>query len=267
MSLFPKFLKVNVLEESQYRANIISGTICQFFFGLFYIVLYMAFFESGIQQDFSCAQMATYIWLGQAFFAIFCFHDVNKAHITKKILSGDVSYQLLKPINLYDYWLMESMTRSLSMALYRSVPIIIIASLLPSGYALIAPVSVDAFAIFVCALIAGWVLINIIKIFSYICILYTMDAYGVFAISIAVCSLLAGSVIPIPMMPVWLQNVLSFLPFRYSSDLAYRVYIGNIGITDGVIQMGIQIIWIVGLYTLGKILMNNKSKKLVVQGG
>ena len=92
MSLFPKFLKVNVLEESQYRANIISGTICQFFFGLFYIVLYMAFFESGIQQDFSCAQMATYIWLGQAFFAIFKTkrYNYNEPLYQKILLCGNI---------------------------------------------------------------------------------------------------------------------------------------------------------------------------------
>ena len=84
---------------------------------------------------------------------------------------------------------------------------------------------------------------------------------------VAIGSLLSGGVVPIPMMPKAVQTVLNFFPFRYVSDLPYRIYIGNINGLDALIQIGIQIAWTIGLIIVGKLIMNRKLKKLVVQGG
>ena len=102
---------------------------------------------------------------------------------------------------------------------------------------------------------------------SYIVVLHTLSPSGVFSFTVAVATFLAGGVIPIPMMPEAVQNVLNFFPFRYVSDLPYRLYIGNIAGTEAYIQMGIQLAWLVGLVVLGKVLMNRKLKSMVVQGG
>ena len=267
MRTFAKLYKVNLLEELNYKSVFISGIICQFAFAIIYIVLYRAFYESGIPQNFDIYQMSSYVCLNQAFFAMFIYHDINKTKITQKILNGDVCYQLLKPINLYDYWFGENISRGMSMATLRCMPIIAVALLLPKGYGLMLPNSFATFALFLLALILGCVLINAVKMFAYICVLYTMDNKGVFALFISICSLLAGSVIPIPMMPDGLQKILNFMPFRYASDLTFRIYIGNIGLTDGLIQIGIQVVWIIALVIIGRLILTAKSKKLVVQGG
>ena len=73
--------------------------------------------------------------------------------------------------------------------------------------------------------------------------------------------------IPIPMMPVWAQKVLNFLPFRYTSDLTFRTYVGSIDITSALIQTAIQLAWLVFFVILGKLLMKRCLKKVEVQGG
>ena len=51
------------------------------------------------------------------------------------------------------------------------------------------------------------------------------------------------------------------------SDLAFRLYIGNISISDGLLQIGVQIFWVVLLVALGKCFMKQTLKTTVVQGG
>ena len=101
----------------------------------------------------------------------------------------------------------------------------------------------------------------------YLMIMYTLDAKGVFSLALAIFGFLGGAIIPIPLFPSMLQNILNFLPFRYVSDLPYRIYIGNIDTFTALWQIGIQILWIIGLYVLGKALIYKKSKKIEVQGG
>ena len=103
--------------------------------------------------------------------------------------------------------------------------------------------------------------------FAYIIVLYTLDPRGVFNITYSLFGFLGGLVIPIPLFPEFMQNIFNFLPFRYVGDLPYKIYIGYTPISTALWQIGIQIIWIIGLYTIGKLILTSKSKKLVVQGG
>lgn len=267
MRTFRKIFKTNMMEELQYKGAYISGVLCQFAFGFMYIILYMAFFENGVPQDFNLTQMVSYVWLGQAFFAMFSYSDVNKNEITYPILNGNVCYQLIKPLNLYDYWFKQILTRSITKTIVRAIPLLVITFLLPAGYGLGLPVSIWNFLLFAISLVLGCILMATIKMFIYLLVLYTMDAKGVFSLIYAIFGFLGGSIIPLPLLPQSLQNILNFMPFRYVSDLPYRIYIGNIDITTSLWQIGIQVLWIILLFIVGKLLLNRKSKKLVVQGG
>ena len=267
MRVFKKIFKTNMLEELQYKGAYISGIICQFAFGFMYIMLYKAFFENGVPQDFSHSQMISYVWLGQAFFALFNYSDLNKNDITRPIVNGNVCYQLVKPLNLYDFWLSQVISKSIAKTVVRCVPLIIVTMLLPESWRLSLPVSPLAFLLFVISLIFGCLLIAVIKMIIYLLVLYTLDAKGVFSLTLAIFGFLGGSVIPIPLFPKIIQNILNFLPFRYVADLPYRIYIGNIPIATALWQIGIQIVWFVGIYFIGKALLHKKSKKIEVQGG
>jgi ABC-2 type transport system permease protein len=77
----------------------------------------------------------------------------------------------------------------------------------------------------------------------------------------------SGLVIPIPLMPEVLQRLAYLLPFRYTSDLPFRIYAGNIGIQEGVISIGVQLLWILLLVTLGRLWMKKALRKIIIQGG
>lgn len=266
MKTFNSILKMNLKKSFQYRTSAISGAITQLFFGFMYVALYRQFL-TGDGGDFTIVQMASYIWLGQICYAMFKYFDVCKFEISEKIVNGDVGYQLIRPMNLYNYWYATIFSKSLGQMIIRGVSLLFILFFLPLGWGLSLPVSFEAFLLFMISLVIGAFLVTSINMLSYIVVLHTLSPGGVFSFVVAVATFLAGGVIPIPMMPETVQNILNFFPFRYVADLPYRIYIGNISGSQIFSQIGIQIAWLVGLIVLGKILMNRKLKKMVVQGG
>ncbi|MNT99231.1 hypothetical protein D3C72_2420300 [compost metagenome] len=78
---------------------------------------------------------------------------------------------------------------------------------------------------------------------------------------------LAGMVIPIPLMPDWLQSIINWLPFRYTADFPFRVYSGHIPIGEAWAGLAVQLLWLAVMVAAGKYAMARVLRRVVVQGG
>jgi ABC-2 type transport system permease protein len=261
------YSKINFAKEFEYRSAAISGTSTQVFFGLMQIMVFMAFYESSqTVLDFTLVQMSTYIWLRQIFYSMFKFYNSHRP-IANQIVNGDISYQLIRPVELYNQWFFDIFTANGSKMIFRAPLVIIIAFLLPAGFGLVLPVSFAHFFLFALSIILGAILVVAIGMISYTLITITLSPGAVFGIVNTIASLLAGQIIPLPLFPKSVQTIVNFLPFRYTTDLPSRIYVGNITTTDAVWQICFQIVWIVAIIGFGKIFLNKRLNKLVVQGG
>lgn len=265
MGSYLGIFKMQFKGELQYRAKAISGIMTQFFWGIMYICLYSAFMKNGIVNGFTLSQMTSYVWLGQAFFAL-RYVGIGK-NVGSEISSGNVCYKFVKPINLYNLWFAEYAGEKLAATLLRFAPIIIISALLPSGFNLGLPVSFVAFLLFLISLVLGLLMAVTLSMFAVNIIFKTLSERGATSIVLTICGLLGGSCIPLPLLPMSIQNVLNYLPFRFVSDLPFRIYIGNISTNQALIFIGIAIAWLVVLILLGKLLLRQSLKKTVIQGG
>ncbi len=257
--------KMTFKGEIQYRAKAFSGVLTQFFWGVMFVYLYTAFMGGNIIDGFSIPQMASYVWLGQAFFAM-RFLDISK-DTAREIQNGDVCYKFTRPINLYNQWFAENWGHKLSATILRSPLILIIALLLPSNIGLMLPVSFSAFILSVIALIIGSIMMSAISMIAVALIFKTASPKGVVSLVQTISGLLGGLYIPLPLMPESVQNVINFLPFRYVTDLPTRIYIGNVGIMSGLMYIGIAVLWLVGLILIGQLLIKMASKNAIIQGG
>ena len=68
-------------------------------------------------------QLSSYIWLQQAFLALFMTWFLDN-ELFDLISSGNVAYELCRPINIYDTWFIKSCATRVSKALLRSFPIL-----------------------------------------------------------------------------------------------------------------------------------------------
>jgi len=267
MRAYNSIFKIRFINTLQYRTAAFAGVATQICFGLMYVFLYTAFYNQGnAPSDLSQIQMVSYLWLQQMFFAYFFPLDQNKSMISQ-IEQGNICYELVRPMKLYNNWSVTLFAEKLAKTLLRVVPVAIFAILMPTGLGLELPASVGALFLSLFNLIVSGLLLVAMNMICYCLLFKTMSSLGIFSIYTTIASLLGGSMIPIPIMPQWMQTILNFLPFRYTADLTFRTYVGSIDIQSALIQTAIQIGWLVFFVILGKLLMNRCLKKVEVQGG
>jgi len=78
---------------------------------------------------------------------------------------------------------------------------------------------------------------------------------------------LSGALVPVVMLPMFIQEATYDLPFRLISDLTFRLYTNNMGISEGLLSLGFQVIWIIVLILVGNFIVKKSLKKVFVQGG
>lgn len=265
MSAYVGILKMQFKSELQYRTKALSGLLTQIFWGFLRISLFTAFLTSASIDGFSIPQMCSYIWLGQAFLAAFYIGLPKDIH--QDIVGGNICYKFIRPMDMYNQWFMGLTGMKVAAALLRCFPILILGFCLPSYMGLMAPVSVAAFVLFLISLCVGVAMSVAITLFAIYLSLKTLMPRGAAALVMSITALLNGSLIPIPMMPVAFQKVLNFLPFRYMSDLPYRIYIGNLSIQESCVQIAISLAWLIAMILIGKLCLKSSLRKVVVQGG
>jgi len=267
MKFYYSYFKLKFISGLQYRTAAIAGISTQIFFGFIFIMVYVAFYSSNSTDlSFNLQQAVTYVWLCQCFFALVNMF-YKDTEIFDMIRKGDIAYELIRPKKLYFVWFSKIIGQRLAMVSLRCIPVIIISLLLPKPYNLSLPVSFSSFLLFIVTLIIGALLMTSIITLYHVITLSTLNEKGITNIFVVVADLLSGLVVPIPLFPRFLQIISDYLPFRYISDLPFRIYSGNIGISEGLVGILIQIIWIVIITIVGYILTNKSLKRVVVQGG
>lgn len=267
MKCYLSYFKLRFISALQYRASALAGLSTQLFFGLVNICVFIAFFSSNnANTEMSLTQTITYLWLNQSFFAlIYQFYKDND--IFEIIRTGNISYELARPKNLYIMWYFKILGLRLASVILRCVPMLIIAILLPSPYNITAPVSLGNFILFIISLIIGSILSTAISTLYPIIALKTLNEKGILNLIVTVADLLSGVAIPLVYFPNFLRVISAFLPFQYVSDLPFQIYVGSVSFSKGIEGVFLQVIWVAIVISLGYILMNKSLKRVCVQGG
>lgn len=267
MALYKQIFKLRLRADAQYRIAAISGVATQVFFGFVFLSIYLGFYGSAdAANGFSKQQMVNYLWLQQAFLTLIALW-IRDNDLFNLIETGDIAYELCRPISIYKFWFSKLLASRIAKALLRFFPVLLVGYLLPAPYGMSLPHSLGHFALFLITLALGVTLNVILSMFIYISVFVTLSPLGSLLIFSLVGEFLAGLIIPIPLMPEGLRQVVLLLPFSKVGDLPFRLYSGNLSLLDGVMGLIFQLFWIVSLAFLGEYLMNQSLKKLVVQGG
>lgn len=267
MKCYFSYFKLRFISSLQYRASALAGLSTQLFFGLVNICIFIAFFSSNnASTEMTLNQTITYIWLNQAFFAlIYQFYKDND--LFEIIRTGNISYELARPKNLYLMWYFKIFGLRLASVILRCIPMLIIAILLPTPYNIMPPISLNNFLLFILSLVIGSILSTAISTLYPIIALKTLNEKGVLNLIVTTADLLSGVAIPIVYFPKFLRFISSFLPFQYVSDLPFQIYVGSMSINAGLEGILIQLVWVIIIIFLGCILMKQSLKRVCVQGG
>jgi ABC-2 type transport system permease protein len=256
----------------QYRAAAIAGLWTQLVFGLALIMIYQALYRSSpaAVQPMAFAQLASYVWLGQALLAMLPWNvDVE---VRDMVRSGAIAYELARPVDLYGLWYARAVAQRTAPTVLRAAPMVVFAGVvLPllgaADWRLAPPPSLAAGAGFVAALAAALALSCAISVLINISLMWTVGSDGIVVLFTTAVALLSGLMIPLPLFPGWAQGALGWLPFAGVFDLPFRIYAGHLAAGDLAIVLARQLGWTVALIALGRWLLGRGIRRVVVQGG
>ena len=263
MKAYLAILYVRMATLFQYRGAAFAGVATQIFWAIIKTMILTAFYaQTSAAQPISLVQAITFIWLGQALLALLPW-NIDK-ELEAQVKNGNVSYELVRPINLYCLWYARAFAIRTVPTIMRCIPVFIIAILF---FGLSAPISWAASLAFGVSLIFGAFLSAAITTLIIISLFWTISGEGIQRLMPHVALLLSGLIVPLPLFPEWLQPFLSLQPLRGVIDIPSRLYTGVIPVQEAFYYLGFQLIWILILVGVGKWLMNCALRQIVIQGG
>ena len=268
MKSYLNFFKLRIITNFQYRAAALAGISTQLFFGFVYIMVYLALYESnkGVNPPMNMNTIINYLWLQQAFFAL-TYPYTKDQELLEMIKNGNLAYELIRPQNFYFKYFIKLIANRLVANMLRCAPILLVGFLLPKPYKMSLPIGIGNFIIFLVALLLSCLLVTSFSMIMHILTMYFLDARGVSSAYNVITDFFMGGIVPLPFFPNWLQKIAYKLPFRYISDFPYRIYSGDISISDGKNMLIGCFIWIIIIIIIGIMLSKNALKKAVIQGG
>lgn len=267
MKPYISVFKLRIYNGLQYRAAALAGIGTQFFFGFIFIMIFEAFYaHASGTPPMTLNEVITYTWLKQAFlaFIVLWFRDDE---LFQLITSGNIAYELCRPTGIYGLWYVKLLAQRLASVMLRCFPILILVILLPEPYGLRLPADFSTFLLFLATLFVGLLMIVSLSMLIYISVFITMSPAGSLLLFSVFGDFLAGLVIPVPLMPHWMQQIVYVLPFHWTADFPFRVFTGNISKAEALTGLCIQFVWLVALITVGKFAMDRALRRIVVQGG
>lgn len=206
--------------------------------------------------------VVTYIWLGQAFLVVMPW-NVDR-DLQAMIRSGGITYELLRPMNVYNAWFSRAVALRTAPALLRAIPLIVIASLF---FDLQAPASPASGLAFFVAMIGAVALSAAITNLLNIALLWTVSGEGLTYLVPGFVIVFSGNIVPIPFFPDWAQTAIRIMPFSGIVDTPFRLYVGHIPPSELWLVLAHQIAWTFTFVVIGKWVLSRGLRRMEVQGG
>lgn len=267
MKKYQSFFRMRFLGGMQYRAAAWAGIATQFAWGFMSLLMFRAFYEAdpaAFPMEFP--QLATYIWLQQAFLALFNTWRYD-ADIFESITSGGVAYELVRPAPVYAMWFVKSIASRAASAALRCLPVLAVAFFLPAPYRMDLPGSAGVFVLFVLSLAAASCLVVAMQMLVYVSTFYTLSPMGVRIIVMVLSDFLMGQLIPLPFFPEGLRQVVELTPFAAMQNLPLQIYCGTVVGAQMWRALALQAFWLAALVAGGTLWMRRSLRRVVVQGG
>jgi ABC-2 type transport system permease protein len=256
----------------QYRTAALAGFITQCWWGGLKVMIYAAFYEHTTRGDqpMSLAQAITYTWLSQALLTLQPWN--GDPEVSLAVRTGGISFECLRPVDLYLWWLARASAWMTSRALPRAALMFSLAAIaLPLlGYGRWAwqfPPSFEQAGLFIISLAFMTLLSATFVVLINLCVAATLTDRGINTLSTAFVILFSGNLIPLGFFPDWAQPLLLAQPFAGMLDIPMRIYLGTLSGMNAWIGLAIQAFWILNFILLGRLSMRIIMRRLEVQGG
>ncbi|MBV9540035.1 MAG: ABC transporter permease [Alphaproteobacteria bacterium] len=252
----------------QYRAAAFAGFATQCWWGVIKVMVLAAFYAGHPDQPITLAQAITYTWLGQGLLGLLPWQA--DAEVSEAVETGNVAYERLRPVDTHSLWMARAIAARAGTTALRVVPMFVTtAILLPliglQQWAWQMPATREAAALFALSITLTLLLSSAFVVLLNIGVtaLKTRRAANV---AVTFVNPLSGMIIPLALMPGWMQGFLFWQPFAGLVDIPYRIYFGNLSGALAWQGIAAQTLWICVFILIGRAWLNFVWARVDTQG-
>ncbi len=243
-------MKMAWIRAFEYKATVYGFRLGNIVEILFQVVIWTAIYKStAMVNGYTYNDMMTYVIIGWLFISVTQNYGMDDV-IGRDIRQGTLSAYLLKPLSYLRYSVLYSLGR-VSLATFSGVVIQGFFILIFYKHVLPPSSVLNIFLILVMVFLGYF-----IRLFLSIAIgaiaFWTTETDGLFSFASTLIKFLSGGFFPLNLLPNSLVSLSSFFPFAYIIFFPTQLYLGKISTNQGLIGIGVEVLWLIGLYGIIK---------------
>lgn len=179
------------------------------------------------------------------------------------IREGSIGIELLRPVDFQSRWYAESLAVT-AMMLVVQLPLAAVACIF---FDLKLPSDPQIWAVFAVSLVLGQAIIFLFDWMFSCLAFYTTEVWGLWVLREGIAAFFSGALLPLPLMPGWLEQAVRSLPFAQALYVPVSILSGVAQAADAPRLWLTQVVWLAGLLILSRLVFRMAVRKITVQGG
>ncbi len=263
---WPKYLSIAMTSFQQaiaYRVTTIFNIAITFIWVFILYSLWKAAFSGrDLIAGYTWEDMRTYVLLAYGINALVGWR-VGSA-MMGAIRTGEIVRELVRPLNYCGTQLAMAAGFSITEGI-----ISLVFTLLLGVFVLdiAPPASPGMAALFVVTVLIGFVTKALIVFSISLLTFWTLNGVGLMWSQQAVIAILAGTLVPIDLLPVWLRAIAEVLPMRGIVATPVTLYLGKADAWEAAWLVGLQLAWLVALWVFANWAWRAAFNAVEIQGG
>lgn len=206
----------------------------------------------------------TFVYLACARSLSLFFQSWTDFNLSRKIISGDIIMNLLKPMDLQLMMIFNATGFVIFNLISITIPsfimiFVIFGARIPIGINLI---------FFPVSLVFAFCLSTTFDYLTGLITFYTESIWGIHAVKESVILFLSGAIIPLSFFPDFMKKILELLPFQAIYNIPLTILTSEkLVITHYLSGILIQLFWILVLIIISRLFFRQAVKVLTINGG
>jgi ABC-2 type transport system permease protein len=252
MRLYLTLFRISLQDATQYRVESVIWFLYETVPPLMMAAVWLAAYQDQTTvAGFSLAEMLAYtvgVMILRTLITVHLEHGIDY-----QIRQGDLSNHLVRPFNLWAYWIVDS----IGWKMFRnalSIPVVLgcLYWFGPELGALRVPL--ERLPLLALSVALGAVVCYFLKLCLGFTSFWTNDIVGVATLYEIVANILGGMLIPIALLPDWLQVAARLLPIQAIYSVPLAVLLGKVDGPSAWYGILLQAGWVVVLWALALVL-------------
>ncbi len=176
---------------------------------------------------------------------------------------GSLATELTRPVDFQGSVFAGQLSR-LAIELIMKIPLIVLAVVL---FGLRLPTDPAVYLVFFVSLVLGFTVLFFFD-WTFSCLaFYTTETWGLSVVREGVALFFSGAMVPLAIMPVWLQAIAGFLPFAQALYVPASLLSGITPLSAAPQALLVQLAWLAGLLLVSRLAFATALRVVTVQGG